>query len=161
MFVQTENKNAFIILGALTFIFLSRVLAQLIQYVYPIDSLPAFDSWQSGTLSYTWLLFTQIMILTLQISVLVNMYKGTYIFYQRRGKAIYIFGIIYFGLSIVRLILGSVLLNDHEFWGATIPSIFHVFLVFPNRNLIVSRFYFFQRCRHFKIPPVFHNLQDI
>jgi len=125
---MTENKNAFIILGALTFIFLSRVLAQLIQYVYPIDSLPAFDSWQSGTLSYAWLLFTQIMILTLQISVLVTMYKGTYIFYQRRGKAIYIFGIIYFGLSIVRLILGSVLLNDHEFWGATIPSIFHVFL---------------------------------
>jgi len=125
---MTENKNAFIILSSLTFIFLCRVLAQLIQAVYPIGILPAFDSWQSGTLPYAWLLLTQIMILTLQITVLVNIYKGTYIFNQSRGKAIYIFGIIYFGMSVLRLILGSFLWSDHEFWGATIPSIFHVFL---------------------------------
>ena len=123
-----KNKNTFIILGALTLVFLGRVLAQLIQCVYPIDYLPPFDAWQSGTLSYGWLLCSQISILSIQITVLVKMYKGTYIFYEKRGKAIYVFGIVYFGMSVLRLILGSFLWSDHAFWGATIPSVFHVFL---------------------------------
>ena len=78
-----KNKNTFIILGALTLVFLGRVLAQLMQCVYPIDYLPPFDAWQSGTLSYGWLLCSQISILCIQITVLVKMYKGTYIFMKK------------------------------------------------------------------------------
>ena len=38
------------------------------------------------------------------------------------------FGILYFSISILRLILGSFLYNDREFFWATIPAVFHIFL---------------------------------
>ena len=124
----TKDKNTFIVLGVLTLVFLGRVVAQLMQYLYPIAILPPFDAWQSGTLSYGGLLFSQIIILSIQITVLVKIHKGTYIFYKKRGQAIYIFGILYFAMSVLRLLLGSVLWGEHVFWGATIPSAFHIFL---------------------------------
>lgn len=123
-----KNKNIFMILSILTFIFLCRVLAQLMQYFYPIDSLPAFEFWYSGTISYPWLFFIQVMILVLQARILIAINKGIYTFNQKRGKMIYVFGVSYFSFSVLRLILGSSILNNHQFWGAMIPSIFHVFL---------------------------------
>ena len=124
----TKDRNTFIVLGALTLIFLGRVVAQLIQYLYPIANLPPIDAWQSGALSYGWLLFSQIIILSIQITVLMKIHKGTYVFYKTKGQAIYVFGILYFSISILRLILGSFLYNDHEFFWATIPAVFHIFL---------------------------------
>ena len=80
----TKDRNTFIVLGALTLIFLGRVVAQLIQYLYPIANLPPFDAWQSGALSYGWLLFSQIIILSIQITVLMKIHKGTYVFYKTK-----------------------------------------------------------------------------
>ena len=107
---------------------MGRVFAQLIQFINPIGFLPPFDHWQSGTLAYHWLLLSQILILGMQITILINIHYQNYAFRFSRGRVIYIFGIIYFLLSILRLLFGSLYLEEHPFWGATIPSIFHVFL---------------------------------
>ena len=122
------NKRVLLILSVLTLIFMGRVFAQLIQLINPIGFLPPFDQWQSGTMAYHWLFLSQILILGLQITILIKIHFQTYIFRIYRGKAIYIFGIVYFSMSVLRLFFGGLFLEEHPFWGATIPSIFHVFL---------------------------------
>ena len=63
-----------------------------------------------------------------RITILIKIHFQTYIFRIYRGKAIYIFGIVYFSMSVLRLFFGGLFLEEHPFWGATIPSVFHVFL---------------------------------
>ena len=124
----TFNKRVLLILSVLTLIFMGRVFAQLIQFLNPIEFLLPFDQWQSGTMAYYWLFLSQILILGLQITILLKIHFKTYVFRIYRGKTIYFFGIVYFSMSVLRLLLGSLFLEEHHFWGATIPSIFHVFL---------------------------------
>lgn len=123
-----SNKKVFLILGVLTLIFLGRVLGQFLQFVNPVDTLPSFDRWQSGTLAYHWLFLSQALILGIQTTVLIKIYSGTYAFKAFRGKVIFIFGLIYFSMSVLRLVLGSIFWENHLFLGATIPSVFHIFL---------------------------------
>ncbi len=101
----TYNKRVLLILSVLTLIFMGRVFAQLIQLINPIGFLPPFDQWQSGTMAYHWLILSQILILGTQITILKKIHFQTYVFRIYRGKAIYIFGIVYFSMSVLRLLL--------------------------------------------------------
>ena len=57
--------GAAIALASLLLLFVARVLAQLIQLLWPNDLLPEFAEWQSGTLPYGALLASQIAIVAL------------------------------------------------------------------------------------------------
>ena len=50
------NRGYLVALAGLLLLFVFRVVAQLGQWVHPVDFLPPFDDWQSGVLSYPVLL---------------------------------------------------------------------------------------------------------
>jgi len=59
-------------LFALLGLFVFRVIAQLIQAVYPISYLPPFDAWQSGALPYPLLVAFQFVIIFFCLRVIMK-----------------------------------------------------------------------------------------
>ena len=55
-----------LLLAIFTAAFLFRVMAQLLQALWPLDVLPSFESWHSATLPYPLLLVSQLAILAVQ-----------------------------------------------------------------------------------------------
>lgn len=62
-------KSYALALCTLSFLFLSRIIGQLIQYFYPVAWLPALESWQGSALPYGFLLASQLIILAVMIRV--------------------------------------------------------------------------------------------
>ena len=119
-------------LGLLLWIFLAlfcfRVSAQLLQLLYPVTFLPAFEHWQGGNLPYGWLLFSQVLIIYICARTALGIQRGSFAVIPALGKTLFYIGIIYFVVMALRLILGLSLLSDNHWFGSTIPAIFHLVL---------------------------------
>lgn len=55
------------------------------------------------------------------------------------GKVLYVIGGIYLGLMCLRLIIGLTVLPDHFWFGAILPTLFH--LVLASFILVYGRFH--------------------
>ncbi len=117
-------------LGILAFLFVFRVIAQLLQKFFDLPFLPPFDAWQSGALSYHWLVVAQIIIIILMVFTILKFINKSLIPVRSMGKTLLLIGIIYLTLMIFRLIAGLSFASDHPWLGATIPAIFHIVLAF-------------------------------
>ncbi len=115
-------------LAVLLALFCFRVLAQLLQRIAPVSFLPPFDSWQSGALAYEVLVFFQILILAGCLKVLIAFFRGTVLPTARTGRICFALGGIYFAVMIFRLIVGLTVAPDHSWFGARIPTFFHLVL---------------------------------
>lgn len=107
-----------VLLWFLTFLFISRVLGQLLVRFYPVSFLPPFRDWFSGLLSYPFLLGAQILIIILMIKISMDVTRKRGYFAENRkwfrSFALY-FGIIYLLAMIARY-----------FWfGISIMVVFH------------------------------------
>ena len=112
----------------LLLVFCARVLAQLIQALFPVRFLPPFESWQSGALPYPIVVLFQILIVLICLRVAWRVFSGTIVPSAKKGRFLMLLGWIYLiGMS-VRLIVGLTLAPDHFWFGATLPTVFHLVL---------------------------------
>ena len=117
--------------GVLLFLaglFAFRVFAQLIQFAYPVEFLPPYSAWHSGALPYGWLVGAQGVILGLCLRIVWKLNKGTIFPTERKGKILLTLGIIYLLGMWIRLIVGLTIAPDHYWFGALLPTVFHLVL---------------------------------
>ncbi len=126
-------------LWLLTVLFGFRVVAQLVQAWQPVEFLPSFEAWHSGTLPYGWLMGTQFLILAMCLRIVWRLVHGTVVPSSRRGHLLLVFGSIYFGGMCIRLFLGTTVASEHEWFGATLPTVFH--LVLGSFVILYGRFH--------------------
>ena len=115
-------------LGILLTLFAFRVAVQAVQAVRPVSFLPPFGAWQSGTLPYSILLVSQIVLLVIMGAVHLRIYSGKMRPRSSVGSALLSLGSIYFALAVFRLATALSFGAEHPFLGAILPSVFHVVL---------------------------------
>jgi hypothetical protein len=109
-------------------LFCFRVLAQFLQSIVHIPLLPPFNAWHSTTIPYAWLLGSQIMIITVSLTVITQVRRNSYTCRGWRGKFLIWSGGIYFTLMCLRFVLSITILGSHPWFGATLPAFFHMVL---------------------------------
>lgn len=115
-------------LWLLTALFAFRVLAQFVQHVAPVSVLPPFAAWHSAALPYPVLLASQIVILALMVRLALRYTQGHARRHPWVGRWLLGIGLAYFGLMLVRLVLGQTVLAGHPWFGQVIPAVFHLVL---------------------------------
>lgn len=123
-----SRQTAVKLLSMALVLFCGRVLAQHVQSVAGIRFLPPFEAWHSGTLPYSLLLVSQILIIIVAGIVLVRVQKNLYDFSRRRGAVLLWLGNVYFLAMFLRFILGLTVLSSHTWFGSILPAIFHMVL---------------------------------
>ena len=122
------NRGYPVALGGLLLLFVFRVVAQLAQWIHPVDFLPPFDDWQSGVLPYPVLLTGQILVLTVLLRIVVGHVTGRGIARRWLGIALLSGGGLYFAVMFFRLLASMTFAAADSWLGATIPAFFHVVL---------------------------------
>ena len=126
---QTMTPWHGVALAILTLAFLARVLAQLVQWLAPTPLLPPFEAWHSATVPYLGLLSSQVSDpRQAQIWLLRGVVKGTHAPRRRLGLVLLMFGAMYFGFMLFRLIAGLTFLAHVAWFQARIPTLFHLAL---------------------------------
>ena len=128
-----------LVLWILTVLFSFRVVAQLVQVWHPVSFLPPFEAWHSGALPYEWLVGVQGVILVVCLRVVWGVFKGTVDPSLKKGKILFVLGSIYLMGMCARLIVGLTLAPDHYWFGATLPTVFH--LVLASFVILYGRFH--------------------
>jgi len=127
-YIQTLARWYGLVLLLLTALFAFRVIAQLVQIWHPVEFLPAFGLWHSGTLPYGWLVGMQVLILTMCLRIVWHLFSGIVIPSARKGHLLLVLGCVYFGGMCVRLTVGLTIAPTHVWFGATLPTVFHLVL---------------------------------
>ena len=109
-------------------LFVFRVSAQLLQWLFPTPWLPPFVAWHSATLSYPVLVGTQVAIIMVAVWLIRGLLRDTIIPNATLGRVLIWAGAVYFTGSVLRLMAGLTFGRDHAFLGAYLPGIFHVVL---------------------------------
>ena len=125
---DTADRRFAFPFGLLTVAFLLRVAGQAVQRWSPVEFLPPFDDWQGSSLPYPVLLGAQIAILAVAVYVTWRMATGANVVGARWTGRILIFGIIYFAIMAIRIVLGLTLLPDVDWFTSWISSSFHLVL---------------------------------
>lgn len=109
-------------------LFAFRVIAQLIQFISPINFLPAFSTWQSGALPYGILLPIQLVMLQFMIGWVSQLKHNKIIPTPELGQKLIWFGIFYLLIMIFRMVAGQTFAQEHYWLNAPLPTIFHYVL---------------------------------
>jgi len=128
-----------LVLWILTVLFCFRVFAQLVQVWYPGEFLPAFDRWHSETLPYGLLVGVQGVILAACLRIVWGVFTGTIAPSSQKGKILFALGAIYLLGMCTRLFIGLTIAPDHYWFGATLPTVFH--LVLASFIMVYGRFH--------------------
>ena len=102
--------------------------AQLIQAFSPVTVLPPFEIWQSGALPYPVLVLFQLIILAACSRVVWSFLSWTVVPSGKKGRLLLIVGWIYFHVMGLRLLIGITVAPDHFWFGAIVPTLFHLAL---------------------------------
>ncbi len=108
-------------------LFAARVAAQLLQYVRPVDYLPAFEAWHSATVPYPLLLLSQVLILLAQAWSIREVARGA-AWSRRAGWMLLAFGAVYLLSMIGRMAIGITDLSGSTWFDAYLPAAFHMVL---------------------------------
>ena len=136
---MTSRQYAFVLL-MLTGLFGFRVVAQMVQVWHPIDFLPPYSVWHSGALPYGLLVGVQGVILAACLRIVWGIFKGTIAPSRQKGKILFALGSIYLLGMCTRLVVGLTLAPDHYWFGATLPTVFH--LVLASFLILYGRFHY-------------------
>jgi len=135
---MNNNKYYSNVLILLLTLFIMRVVAQMVQAIYPVTFLPPFNEWQSGALPYSLLVISQLVIIGF-LSVVTWKFKTRSIQRNSRLGVIYLLlGNIYFSVMVFRLVAGLSFASNHVWLSAHIPAVFHIILA---SFLLVVGFY--------------------
>ena len=119
------------ILWGLLFIFILRVIGQILVVLDLVDFLPPMEEWQSGLLPYKYLLVSQIIIIIFYGKICRDFSKGNGFFvvpFKKLGKGFFIFGNVYFISTLIRYILQMINYPETRWFGGTIPIFLHLVL---------------------------------
>ena len=97
-------------------LFVSRVLAQLIQAVQPVSFLPPFQAWHGAVLPYPALLASQLFIMLILAIVLFRVQSDAISPSRWKYRVCFTLGGIYFVFMAFRLVSGLTLLADHPWF---------------------------------------------
>ncbi len=121
-------------------LFAVRVVAQPLALLVSAPFLPPFDSWYSGVVPYPLLLGSQVAILALLAVGARRVSSGAAPLRRRTGLILLFVGAVYFASMALRFILGMTILQEHAWFGRTIPAAFH--LVLATYVLLYGHFQF-------------------
>lgn len=127
-------------LGLLLLIFCFRVAAQMVQFISPVSFLPPFEDWHSGAMSYQILAVSQFVIIFVLLRFVYRFASGMEIPVRRTGQVYLSFGVAYFGIMLFRLAGGLTFASGHSWFGAHIPTLFH--LVLAAFLILLGHFHF-------------------
>lgn len=119
------------ILWILLFLFILRVIGQILVVLDLVDFLPPMEEWQSGLLPYQYLLPSQIVIIVFYGKICWDFSRGKGFFvvpFKRLGKGFLVFGTVYFISMVVRYILQMIIYPETRWFGGTIPIFLHFVL---------------------------------
>lgn len=115
-------------LWLLLFLFILRVLGQLLVVVFNAGFLPSEEEWLSGTVGYGWLLPAQILIILLCGKVCIDFTLGKGFFTRPRhilATGLTAFGSVYLGIMVVRYVIRMSLYSNERWAGGSIPIFAH------------------------------------
>lgn len=113
---------------ALLILFCFRVGAQALQRWAPVNFLPPFKNWHSGALPYELLLVSQFIIIAICVTLVVRFFKNGIFPNRKTGQIYLLIGIVYFSVMLFRMTAGLTFARDHVWFGAIIPTLFHLVL---------------------------------
>jgi len=122
-----SSRRYAVLLGCLALAFFFRVLGQALVAFLGVRFLPPMDEWYSGLIPYSGLLPIQLVILTMQIKVSIDLWRGSGFFTLRRplvGKALCWFSFFYFLAMLLRYSITMSLYPDMRWFGKSIPIFF-------------------------------------
>ncbi len=127
--MKNDRSIYIAVLMIVSLMFFLRVVAQLIQWLHPVEFLPQFGEWQSGVLPYSFLLSVQILILVLLMKMVRCYLKGSVKVGRQRGMVFLLIGCVYFLIMAARL-FASIYFNKDDSWffDGVLASFFHVIL---------------------------------
>lgn len=134
--MRRSSLYANLMLGLLA-LFAFRVIAQFIQWVWPLSWLPPFDEWHGSVLPYAVLLTIQVAILVVFLSTVLSVRRGRIQGSYRSSRIWFVLGATYFTVMAGRLIGGLTIFAGHAWFAKPIPAVFH--LVLAAGVLIFSR----------------------
>jgi len=117
-----------LILWLLTLLLFGRVIGQLVVYVRAPAWLPPMEQWQSGLVSYRFLVAVQVVVLALVVSISMDFSRGAGFWVEPHpwiGGAAYWWSYLYLGAMVVRYVVRMTRRPDQRWTGGTIPIIFH------------------------------------
>lgn len=120
-------------------LFTLRVAAQPTALVVTHRLLPPFESWHSGTMPYPLLLASQLVILAAMAWTARRIGAGTLRARPRVGVFMTVFGAVYLGSMLIRLLLGVTVLQGSRWFSSWLPTLFH--LVLATFVLLVGRYH--------------------
>lgn len=124
---RASQPYGWLLLG-LWLLFLCRVVAQLVQSVSPVAVLPSFETWQSGLLPYPLLVAFQLLILIACARAVGSVLSGTVVPSGKKGRWFLTLGWVYFIAMGIRLVVGLTIAPEHFWFGAPLPTLFHLVL---------------------------------
>ena len=120
--------------------FIIRVIAQPLALLTSAPFLPPFEVWHSGLLPYPALVAAQLLIIAWLARTAWRMSKGSVSPSYRVGVTMLILGGIYFGVMLLRLLLGLTILSSSRWFSSVLPTVFH--LVLASYLLVYGHFHF-------------------
>ncbi len=136
---EVSSRHYAFVLFVLTCLFAFRVIAQLLQGWSPVSFLPPYEAWHSGALPYSLLVSVQGAILIVCLRIVWGLWKGSLTPSKQKGTILFGLGSLYLLAMCVRLFVGLAIAPNHYWWGATVPTLFH--LVLASFVILYSRFH--------------------
>ncbi len=109
-------------------IFVFRVLAQLVQSVYPVPFLPPFGAWHGAVMAYPLLVVFQLVIIGALAVILWRVRSDAIVPRRWKYRVCFTLGGLYFWFMAFRLIAGLTFLSDNPWFARSLPAFFHVVL---------------------------------
>ena len=129
-------------LWLLLFLFILRVLGQVLVVFWDADFLPPLEQWESGLLPYPLLLTSQVLIILLYAKACLDFSRGRGYFVEpnrRFGKGVLLFGSLYLAAMVLRLVVVSWLYPGEPAKWKLIPIFLH--WVLAAFLLLVARYH--------------------
>jgi len=120
-----------LLLGSFTFLFVLRVLGQVLVGIGVAGFLPPFERWYSGLMPYWLLLPTQIALIVLMLKIVRDFATGNGTFVNlrpRTGRVLQALGCVYFLSMVVRYVVTMTVHPELRWFTGTIPIWFHMVL---------------------------------
>ncbi len=105
-----------------------RVLAQLIQAIYPLSFMPPFHAWHGAVMPYPVLVVWQLVVILVMAAVLLRVRADAVVPRRWKYRVCFSLGGLYFAFMAFRLIAGLTFLTDHPWFSKSLPAFFHVVL---------------------------------
>ena len=128
---MTTPQSLGVVLWLCSVLMLLRVIGQLVVFLRAPSWLPPMAQWQSGLVSYWFLLSTQAVVLLLMFWIAADFARGWGFWVRplpRLGRVLLVWSYLYAGAMVVRYAVRMARRPDQRWTGGTIPIIFHVVL---------------------------------